>query len=248
MLQTDWGTIDIVRSSGSNWATAPALDQIELTLFGPGFGECAVVHVGGNHWMILDSCWSSNKTPVALNYLTRSGLDPASCVDLIVATHWHDDHIRGLAAVLRACPNAVFSCSAALSTQEFASMVLAFDRQRMARAGSGVREINSVFSLLQDRPAQPPRHASASKTLLQIDAGAAGHNRSIRSTALSPSDHEYMLAVAALGKLMPKVGQTQYRCPPQEPNLMSVAIHVEIGETSILLGADLEQHSDNRRG
>ena len=66
--------------------------------------------------------------------------------------------------------------------------------------------------------------------------------------AMSPSDHECTLALAALGKRMPSVGETQYRCPPEEPNLMSVVIYVEIGEISMLLGADLEQHADGRRG
>ena len=248
MPQTDWGAIDIARSSGSSWATAPALDQLELTLFGPGFGECAVIHVGGNHWVVIDSCWSAaSQRPVALEYLTLLGLDPVQCVDLIVATHWHDDHIRGLAALVQACPKAIFSCSAAFATEEFESMILAFDRQRMVRAGSGAREVNAVFGLLQDRPV-PPRRASASKALLRIEPDRAGHDRDVRCVALSPSDHEYTLALAAIGKLMPKASETQYRCPPQEPNLLSVAIHIEIGETSMLLGADLELHSDERRG
>jgi hypothetical protein len=29
----------------------PTADQIELTLFGPGYGECAVVHLGNNRWV-----------------------------------------------------------------------------------------------------------------------------------------------------------------------------------------------------
>ncbi|MGH6816458.1 MAG: MBL fold metallo-hydrolase [Hyphomicrobiaceae bacterium] len=225
------------------------MDQIELTLFGPGFGECAVIHTGGHRWIVIDSCLSRvSAGPAALQYLSGLGLEPANCVVLIVATHWHDDHIRGVSALVRACPKATFCCSAALGREEFESMVLAFDGQRMLRGGSGVKEINTVFNILRERPDSPPRLASASKTLLQIPADESGHGRSVRGVALTPSDHEYILAIAAVGKLMPKVRQNQIRCPSERPNLMSVAVHIAVGETSMLLGADLEQHSDARRG
>lgn len=238
----------IAASSGNDWLTAPAADQLELTLFGPGFGECAVLHVGGDRWIIVDSCQpAQTQTPVALEYLQGMGCEPANCVSLIVATHWHDDHIRGLDAVVRACPKALFSCSAALGTDEFEAMVLAYDGQRMIAAGSGVRELNGVFNTLQNRPL-PPRRASASKALLRVEPGHSGHERTVNVIALSPSDHETRLAIAAIGKLMPVASATQYRCPPEEPNLMSVALHIEIGEVSLLLGADLEQHTDHRRG
>jgi len=35
---------------------SPAPDQIEVRLFGPGYGECAAVHLGENQWIIIDSC------------------------------------------------------------------------------------------------------------------------------------------------------------------------------------------------
>jgi hypothetical protein len=56
------------------------------------------------------------------------------------------------------------------------------------------------------------------------------------------------MARQRIGKLMPTGKLTQYRCPVEEPNLMSVAIHVEIGEIRMLLGADLEHSPDVRRG
>lgn len=249
MPQQDKAPIVTARSSGSDWSTPPAPDQIELTLFGPGFGECAVIHLGGDHWIVVDSCQSAqSQTPVALEYLQSLGRDPGRCVALVVATHWHDDHIKGLNTLVEACPSAVFSCSAALGTKQFQSMIMAFDGQRMITGGSGVREVNGVFSTLQQRPSSPARLASASKILLSLDTDRPGHAHPVKVVALSPSDHEHTLALAAIGTLMPTATQTQYRCPPEEPNLMSIALHIQIGTISLLLGADLEQHADARRG
>ena len=34
----------------------PATNEVEISLFGPGYGECIVIHVGENEWVIVDSC------------------------------------------------------------------------------------------------------------------------------------------------------------------------------------------------
>src|SRR5947209_2078343 len=34
----------------------PGADELELTVFGGGFGESICVHVGGGSWVIVDSC------------------------------------------------------------------------------------------------------------------------------------------------------------------------------------------------
>jgi len=74
----------------------PDAQQVEVTLLGPGYGESAAIHMGNNHWAVIDSCIDSNTgQPAAIAYLENMGVDPASAVDLIMATHWHDDHISG---------------------------------------------------------------------------------------------------------------------------------------------------------
>ena len=77
---------------------SPRNDEFELTLFGPGYGESLVLHVGDGVWVLIDSCGRAD-APVALDYLRRIDVDPSEAVRMIVATHWHDDHIRGLAEI-----------------------------------------------------------------------------------------------------------------------------------------------------
>lgn len=99
--------------------TAPDPDEAEISLFGPGYGECVVVHLGGGKWLINDSCLDETKRhPIALRYLAELGVDVGTQVAMVVASHWHDDHVRGLGAVYEACTSATFVCASALNSRE----------------------------------------------------------------------------------------------------------------------------------
>jgi len=32
----------------------PEKDEIEVSIFGPGYGECIVIHIGNNEWVVID--------------------------------------------------------------------------------------------------------------------------------------------------------------------------------------------------
>src|SRR3989339_631959 len=97
----------------------PDSDQFELTLFGPGYGECAVVHVGANRWIVVDSCLdTTTRNPAVLEYFNAIGISAQEAVRLIVISHWHDDHVRGLSDIVSSCPNALVCCSSTLTQAE----------------------------------------------------------------------------------------------------------------------------------
>ncbi len=232
-----------------DWTSPPNQDQLELTVFGPGFGESCLVHLGSNKWIIIDSCINIESSSVApLEYLEALGCDPSTAVKLVVATHWHDDHVRGLSKVVTKCEEALFSCSNAIASQEFLAMIEAFNRQRMVKGGSGVREIHAIVSRLVEAKRPPIKFASASRPLLHIDAAYLQHGFAARVISLSPSDREYEFALRHMAQLIPTSGMTQYRCPAPDPNLTSAVVWVEVGSVRMLLGADLEQTSDSDRG
>lgn len=80
----------------SDYGKPPAADEVEVTLFGPGFGEAIAVHLGEGSWMLVDSCIDpDSKGPASLTYLDRLNVNPAN-VKAIIASHWHDDHVRGI--------------------------------------------------------------------------------------------------------------------------------------------------------
>ena len=109
--------------AGDAHSTPPASDEAEISIFGPGFGECILLHMREGEWVVVDSCVNSRGgVPVALEYLRRFNVDPRTAVKRIVATHWHDDHVAGLAEIVRTCVDADFVCSSALRTPEFLTL------------------------------------------------------------------------------------------------------------------------------
>ena len=45
--------------------TAPAIDEIEVSIIGSGFGECILLHLTENEWVIVDSCLNYDKQEAA---------------------------------------------------------------------------------------------------------------------------------------------------------------------------------------
>ena len=71
---------------------------------------------------VHDSCLNDARDqPAALEYLTSLKVDVATHVRLLVATHWHDDHCRGLARVHAQAHSARIAFSAAFQRREFFS-------------------------------------------------------------------------------------------------------------------------------
>ena len=211
---------------------APGLDEIEVSLFGPGYGECVLVHIGNGKWVIVDSCLDTGPHSTALDYLRSIDSNPSESVCLVVATHWHDDHIRGMADLVEVCDRAIFSCAAALGKEEFLAALEALERRPATATGSGLRELHRVFSLLAERSATC-KYAMSNRLIYSQDG--------CMIWALSPSDRAYDAFLQQIGQLVPKEYEPKRRVPPLTPNDAAVAMLVSIGDTTILLGADLER-------
>lgn len=228
------------------FGSPPRPDTLELTLFGPGYGESVLAHIGSGHWILVDSCIDSNSgQPAALVYLDQLGLNPADVVDMIVASHWHDDHVRGLSTILEACPRASFCLSSALTEREFVAMVSRFDSHNRLAGGSGVSELNRAYSLLQGRAA---KRAIADRRLLALSGGDLTQAGPVELWALSPSDRQVERFLFELASMMPQVGETKYRACVRSRNDLCVALWLSVGDNHILLGSDLEQAVDSGIG
>jgi hypothetical protein len=231
----------------------PSLDEIEISIFGPGIGECIAIHLGDNEWMIVDSCLErESRQPIALKYLAELGIDAATSVRLFVITHWHDDHIKGAAHILSACRKAKFVCSEALRSDEFIQFVRICST-RSLMASSGADEFDRIFSELQLRSADkrpqsvgPDVWAIADRRLLCLPKNNRSFN--VEVFALSPSDTAMTLALSEIGQLLPTAGMPKRRAVAQSPNHVSVALWIISGNLNILLGSDLESHPDKRLG
>lgn len=224
----------------------PAPDELEVTLFGPGVGECVVVHLGDGAWAVVDSClWDGE--PAALRYLRAMDIhvDQVRCV---VVTHWHDDHHRGVSRILEACPEARFHCSIALRAKE--AFTLFATPRGMYDPESGIEELHRVLALLAGRSDGKPSRVGprwlkeGERFLCQGPEGGL----QTELWALSPSSAACTEGLHALAKMIPAYRDTKLRAVASDANHVSVAIQVKRGTTGVLLGSDLEEHGSGLTG
>jgi len=221
---------------------APGANEIELSLFGPGFGECLLLHLGYGEWLLIDSCIDQQrKEQPALAYLNQIGVDPAQSVKVVVISHWHDDHVRGLAQVASVCSSAKFFCPAALLEKETLSL-LRLRSKGLLPEYSGTKEIIEVFETLQDRrKGKTPPIRFVVPTIPLFDQPRGGLGR-VRVVALSPSDAVVIQAAQSVASKAYDPEGTAIIAP--SPNLCSIVLHVSFPGVSLLLGSDLEETRD----
>ena len=239
----------------------PGPDEIEISIFGPSYGESVLVHAGNHNWLVVDSCSDpSTQEPIPLKYLKQIGVRPSRDVKQIIATHWHDDHINGLAATVEECESAEFVCSEALRSDEFLTLVTAFDGSPMVdQQQSGVHEFYSILKILEKRQKRTdgkwkaPIFAGANKVLWRSSrpvGSMSGGQRGIACTvySLSPSDTASGLAKLGIASLIPLPRATKGRVPDLDRNDLSVVLWIDFGECFVLLGSDLAENGDQRMG
>ncbi len=218
-----------------NYGTAPAVDEIEITVFGPGFGEAIAVHVGAGHWILIDSCIDPDtKLPASHTYLQKIGVQPNQ-VKTIVASHWHDDHVRGISDLAGHYPEAEFMMSAALNNKEAAVFLSAHNE--IAAPGLS-RGTNELFNVINQRDNVVPIMQRTS--VMEVNA----NGRNVRVFALSPVPAAFSQSIAHFAQYLPNKngGSPVNHAPELKPNLEAVAIHIDFDGEAALLGSDLEDH------
>jgi len=227
----------------------PAPHELEVSLFGPGFGESVLLHVGAGRWIVIDSCVNViSGRPAALEYLDRIGV-PASSVDSIVATHWHADHIRGLSAMVAACDHAQFCCSAALNNQEFLSIANLYAEVPLKLA-AGPNELHQAFKAVVGRRGsdayRPIKWLRSDMDVFARWNEIAARCVPVQLRALSPSDEMLTRAVEEMAQLHEFCRRSEQlgALTPGHPNHISVALQIEVGARLVLLGSDLEETGD----
>jgi hypothetical protein len=208
--------------------TRPASDELEVSVFGPGLGESIAVHLGDD--------------------------DIASRVKLVVVTHWHDDHMRGAAEILRAATQAQFCCSSALRCDDFWTLIAGSEQLVMkSDAASGVAEFASILETLEERrPTRTPRASAGPRwamadMLLYRRNGAPG-SVDCEVHSLSPSSTATTRAFRGLAQLVPQLRGAKRAAVAVGPNEASVVLSITLGDAHALLGADMETGANPTNG
>jgi hypothetical protein len=164
---------------------------------------------------------------------------------LVVATHWHDDHVRGISSIVERCKSARVAISNALKSKEFLTLLGLYSNW-FAEASSGVSELSQIFALYKSKQ-RDIRLASVDSLLHREQIMIGPQNLDITIYALSPSDDTVLNSIFAFGQQMQGRG-TQKRIAPLQPNHTSVVLWIDVGGHRVLLGADLEESTTRGTG
>ena len=220
--------------------TPPPSDVIEVSLFGPGYGECVLIHIGNGKWIIVDSCIDKEtKQPIVLEYLKNLSVDIKHDVELIIATHWHDDHIRGLSKIVQECEKAQFVCTEAQKSRDFLCLVNA-SKENIMTEYPGLKEFATIFDILKVR---------GSEIMLAIENRRVYQSKinqeDVVVYTLSPSDAAIIESKNEIAKLIPTLKSPKNSFAELSTNFTSIVLLFIIGKDAILLGADLEETAKN---
>ena len=214
-------------------ALPPQPDELEVSILGPGFGKSILVHAGQGYWMAVDSCVDAEGNCAALRYLEAISIDPNS-VKQIVVTHWHNDHVRGLADLLRQCTQADFFCPTVFIEEDFVDFVSAQSEQDISPLGASTSDLAECFDVLMQRK-QQPRFVGPDRVLAKTIAPP------LVVFSLSPADERIQQFLELIGQHRAQRGQTRRPVRDLHPNLVSVVLRVVLDNDAVLLGADLQE-------
>ncbi len=216
-----------------NYGAPPAADEIEVSLFGPGYGEAVAVHLGEGSWLLVDSCVDpESKGSASVTYLDRIGVDPSQ-VRTIVASHWHDDHVRGISQISAKYSDAEFVIPAVFNDREATAFLAAYSGVSTSGLSRGTREL---YDVVRSRDVvHPALHRS-----IILDTTLCG--RRVLVTAISPLPAAFAQFIAHVTQHRAQQDAPINHAPDLRPNTEAVAIHFDFGDDALLLGADLEEN------
>lgn len=222
--------------------SSPKEDEIEITLFGPDYGESAILKLPDTGWFVIDSCRfaiGSSKVIPSLEYLKAHN---ANYIEAIILTHPHEDHYLGLAEIIKEYKGRIrYVCRyAAEGLREFKNYLV---QQHIARLRNA-HELANVFKAFEEAKNSGawPKHLGELTPIIN------NPSTSVQVIALTPSGESVKRYTDNLYKAIVKVGQYVQPVPDQLHNLIASAIWISVGSVRIILGSDLEKGMDNLTG
>ncbi len=230
---------------------APLPCEFELCIFGKGFGESMLIHIGNNDWIVVDSCLDKDDNPCGLNYLDKIGVESNNIIH-IIATHWDTDHIKGISKICEKAKNSFFVFSKAMQEPEFLRLIFGLSDIPGATKSS-THEFNKILEIFNERISD---NNSVEKFILASEFTII-HQDSItlegialerQILALSPSYAAQIKSLQSIAKLIPKKLEPLRNIRELRPNHTSIVLLLKIGDLCLLLGSDLEELGVNDDG
>lgn len=158
------------------------MHYLKIVVFGRGHGESILVELEDNQWMVID-CFNNphSNEPAALTYLKELGLSPKEVIKKIVITHFHQDHITGMAKLIKeSADDAKVYMPQALSSKEAVKYYSELDILHGYSRISGIKELADIAKYME----------RSNRIITRVKQDSNIHNGDdYLISALSPSDY-----------------------------------------------------------
>jgi beta-lactamase superfamily II metal-dependent hydrolase len=212
----------------------PSPDEAVVYLLGPGVGESVVIALPDGRFVLIDVCRSGH-TNLPLALLDHLG---AGRLDLLVVTHPDLDHVRGLAEVItKRRPHELWRYPLEASIRDF---VAAWGKSQ--GRGQLVADLRVMTDYMHTADGDV---SSAAYGNLEWRPSA-----SYTVTALAPTEYDKDRAMRVLhrrltsaprelGAWMKRMEVCGAAAAGDAPNVLSVAVVLELGSQRVLFGGDV---------
>jgi hypothetical protein len=233
----------------------PNNDELEITVFGPRYGESVVLHIPEIGWGVIDSCVSRiNGVHVvpALEYLNCILSDPYPKLAFVILTHPHEDHYKGIDDILNKYNGGVERVCRyhGVGTRELMRYIV--DRQEACK--NDLPGLISVFRAMKDAAipngkATPRRLSEMTVVFEKKGASIEKFGKTdIRMVALSPSSDSDDRYASSLARFRVKPGEPVRFVGDEQHNLISTALLLSVGDMQAVFGADLQNEQQKGSG
>ncbi len=233
--------------------THPKDNELEITIFGPGYGESIVLHIPEVGWGIIDSCtFTINKTSIVppLEYLLSLLSPDFPKLAFVILTHPHEDHYLGLDKILKEYPAGIERVCR-YAGQGSRELLTYMTQQKIAEREvlPGLVQVFNAFKEAEKAGAIFRQLGEMTTIFRKENANINGYgNTDIHMMALSPSGASSQKYAEMLYASYPKTGEIPPILNDRAHNMISVALLLTIGNIKIIFGSDVEDGEEDNIG
>jgi hypothetical protein len=219
----------------------PSETDFELSMFGNGFGECIVLHLGDKKWIVVDSMVTEpDGDSVAESYLRWIGVDIQTQLSYIVLTHSHTDHIAG-SYKLAMRSHARVAISAAVMGSDLNKLFETVNLPSGVIASNAASELVSILREKRIRGTLIPDVDLLASDRKPLHNASLPCGSCVSVEALAPTREAVFAKTLDRHNDGVAAPLEKGLVPVLDHNNCSVVLLVKYGGTSALLGGDLEK-------
>ncbi|EIS4856863.1 MBL fold metallo-hydrolase [Vibrio parahaemolyticus] len=220
-------------------------EELKTVTLGRGTGECILVELEENNWMVID-CFNepSSGRPAPIVYLEHIGLSAKDVIKKVVITHFHTDHVMGMHKLIQEIDSsASIYMSLAMTHDEakkyYSEMNILNNDEKL----SGVAEFCKIINYLAE---------SGRKVIKVKQDTTLFSGKNLLVQALSPSEEDTTLAQNSFLALVTNSDSHPdvQHAKRFTPNHFCIALSIRClrSDRYIVLGSDLEISKSDTSG